>query len=121
MVILKAYVNDSKNHPLSVSLYNMLAYGVSGILLGASYFINNTWTYDATVWYAFVGGIFAALGGYPYIFAMPKAPGSVIQPLLGMVYPLIAIGGLFLFHEPVTWKVVCGIASGAVAIYLFNS
>ena len=121
MVLLKAYVNDTKNHPLSISLYNGLAYTVSGIILGATYFIGNTWNYDPAVWYAFVGGIFAALGGYPYILAMPKAPGSVIQPLIGMTYPLIALGGLFLFQEPMTLKVICGIACGAIAIYLFNS
>ena len=121
MLILKNYANDSKNHPLTMSLYNGFAYGISGILLGATYFIGNSWTFDPVAIYAFIGGIFASVGGLPYIIAMPKTPGSVLQPLIGMTYPLIAIGGLFLFHEPITMKVICGISFGFIAIYLFNS
>ena len=121
MVMLKKYANDSKNHPMSLTLYNIFAYSISGIILGGTYFIGNTWSFDPIVWYAFFGGVFANLGSYPYMMAMPKAPGSVIQPLLGMTYPLIAIGGLCLFHEPITIKVVLGILSGVIAIYLFNS
>ena len=121
MIILKNYANDTENnHPLTLSIYNGFAYGITGILLGLTYFISNTWTYDPIVWYAFVGGIFANVGGLPYILAMPKVQGSVLQPLIGMTYPLIAIGGLFLFHEPVTTKVICGIACGFIAIYLFS-
>ena len=121
MIVLKNYANDDKNNPYCMGIYNGFAYGIAGVLLGATYLIGNPWHFECSMLYAMAGGFFAGLGGIPYIKALPLAPGSMIQPLLGMTYPLIALGGLFIFREQITAKVIIGIACGVVAIYLFNS
>ena len=102
-----------------MSLYQLWAYAIFGVLMGATYFIDHPWVYSPNLWLAMVGGFFAVVGGVPYIMSMSKAPGSVIQPLMGMVYPLIAISGLIFLGEPITAKTVCGIICAAVSLFFF--
>lgn len=120
-LVLKFVANDKKNNAYSMNIYSMTAYAIAGLIIGGTYFIHNPFFYEHSLWFAFGAGFLAVLGNLPYLMCLPKAPGSVVMPLMGMIYPCVAIGGILLFHEPITPKVIVGIVAGAVAIYLFNS
>lgn len=120
-LILKFVANDKNNNAYSMNLYSMTAYGIAGLIIGGTYFIGHEFYYEHSLWFAFIAGFLAAMGNLPYLMCLPKAPGSVVMPLMGMIYPCVAIGGILLFYEPITVKIIIGIMAGTLAIYLFNS
>ena len=119
MVVLKAFAD--KVPPRTHMIYFNIPYTLLGLVLGAIYLSSHPFVYSPILWASFAGGVLAALGSITYFKAIPLAPGSILQPLVGMCHPLIAIMCLVFLHEPVTAKVICGISSIAVAIYLFSS
>ena len=119
MVVLKAFAD--KVPPRTHLIYCNIPYTIFGLLLGAIYLSSHPFVYSPILWASYAGGFLGALGSITYFKAIPLAPGSILQPLIGMCHPLIAIMCLVFLHEPVTAKVICGISSIAIAIYLFSS
>ena len=67
-----------------------------------------------------VAGLLCGLGAITFFAALPKASGSVLIPLAGLYIPLAAVGCLLLLREPVSLRVVLGIACGGAAVLLLG-
>ena len=69
---------------------------------------------------AFFGGALAGLGGLLLYYALFKGAGiSTIIPIIRILsITLVAIGGVLLFGEPVTFKFVFGLVLALSGVYL---
>lgn len=65
-------------------------------------------------------GVLCAVGAIAFFKALPLAPGSVLMPLVGLYTSAAAIGCLFLFHEPISLRVVAGMLCAAAAVVLLG-
>ena len=72
---------------------------------------------------AFLGGALAGLGGLLLFYALFKGAGiSTIIPIIRILsIILVAIGGVLLFGEPVTFKFISGLALALSGVYLLLS
>jgi len=118
-IVLKSYAHrlSYKTH----MIYFNIMYIFVGLILGIIYFFQNGFVYTHTIWVSFFAGVLSAIGGVTYFIANTKAPGSTMQPLTGMCIPIGGILCLIFLKEPITPKVICGIASVVITIYLFSS
>jgi drug/metabolite transporter (DMT)-like permease len=67
-----------------------------------------------------LAGTLCALGAITFFKALPMAPGSLLMPLVGLYTFVSAIGCLFLFHEPISLRVVAGMLCAAGAVVLLG-
>lgn len=69
---------------------------------------------------AFLGGTLAGLGGLLLFYALFKGAGiSTIIPTIRILsIVLVAIGGVLLFGEPITFKFVSGLVLALSGVYL---
>jgi bacterial/archaeal transporter family protein len=67
-----------------------------------------------------VAGVLCAVGAITFFKAVPMAPGSLLMPLVGLYTLVSAIGCLFLFHEPISLRVVTGILCAGMAVVLLG-
>jgi drug/metabolite transporter (DMT)-like permease len=72
---------------------------------------------------AFLGGTLAGLGGLLLFYALFKGAGiSTTIPIIRILsIILVAIGGVLLFGEPVTFKFVSGLVLALSGVYLLLS
>jgi bacterial/archaeal transporter family protein len=67
-----------------------------------------------------LAGVLCAVGAVAFFRAIPKAPGSLLMPLVGL-YPVVAaLGCIVFFKEPVSLRVVLGILCAAAAAFLLG-
>lgn len=67
-----------------------------------------------------LAGVLCAVGAITFFRALPMAPGSLVIPLVGLYTSLSAVGCLFLFHEPISLRVVVGIVCAGAAAFLLG-
>jgi transporter family protein len=65
-------------------------------------------------------GVLCAVGAITFFKAIPMAPGSLLMPLVGLYTLVSAIGCLFLFHEPLSLRVMAGILCATAAVVLLG-
>ena len=74
-------------------------------------------------WYAFLGGLLAGLGGFLLFYLLSKGLAvSTTLPLIRVLsIVLVAVGGVLLFSEPVTLKLVIGLVLAVLGVYTILS
>ena len=68
----------------------------------------------------FFGGILCGIGAITFFKAMPTASGSLLMPIIGLYVLIASIGCLIFFKEPLTLRVVLGVAFATAAILLLS-
>lgn len=69
---------------------------------------------------ALVAGALCGVGGIAFFKAVPRVPGSVLFPLVGLYALVSAVGSLLIFKEPMTLKLMLGIVCATAAIMLLS-
>lgn len=65
-------------------------------------------------------GVLCAVGAITFFKAIPLVPGSVLMPLVGLYTLVSAMGCLFLFQEPLSFRLVAGILCAVAAVVLLG-
>ena len=73
----------------------------------------------ASLW-PLAAGVLCGLGAITFFKGLGGAPGSVFLPLVGLATLVSAVGCLVFLHEPVSLRVVAGIACAIAAIVLLS-
>jgi drug/metabolite transporter (DMT)-like permease len=71
-------------------------------------------------WWSILAGVLCGLGAVTFFVGLPKAPGSVYIPLIGLYVVVAAIGCLVFFKEPISARVIVGMICAVAAIVLLG-
>ena len=75
------------------------------------------------IWYAFLGGLLAGLGGFLLFYLLSKGLAvSTIVPVIRILnIVLVTVGGILLFSEPLTLKLIIGLVLAMLGVYTILS
>lgn len=76
-------------------------------------------TSRAALWPA-AAGVLCGLGAVTYFKGIAAAPGSIFLPLVGLSTIVSAVGCLIFLDEPVSLRIILGIACAMAAIVLLS-
>lgn len=119
-VILKFFANNENNNPIIMSIYCFLCYCLVGLIGGAVYYFHYQPVFVPLKLLAMLNGFMVVFGNMLLIKCYKKAPGVIVNGLLGLNFTIIAVGGIILFHEPINLKIIIGIISAGLALLFFN-
>jgi len=69
---------------------------------------------------ALLAGVLCGVGGIAFFKAVPRVPGSILFPLVGLYALVSAVASLLIFKEPFTLKLMLGIVCATAAIILLS-
>lgn len=76
--------------------------------------------FSRTSLWPIAAGVLCGLGAITYFKGIGGAPGSVFVPLVGLSALVSGVGCLVFLHEPVSLRVVLGMACALAAIVLLS-
>lgn len=119
-VILRS-VSEKMSWQISMFAF-VIGYAVVSTLVGGIHMKATGWqqVVSTPVFVACVCGAICGLGAMAFFKALPLAPGSIVNSLVGMYIPLTAIACLIFLREPVSARTVIGILCAGLAVVLLS-
>jgi len=78
--------------------------------------VNNVNIMKGTSLFALGAGVLCGIGAITFFKAIPLVSGSILMPLIGLYVLVAALGCLIILKEPVSLRVILGIAFAVTAI-----
>lgn len=66
-------------------------------------------------------GILCGVGAIAFFKVIPRVPGSILLPLIGLYTLVSAVGCLLIFREPLTVRIALGIVCATAAVALLST
>jgi transporter family protein len=115
-------LSSTGNNPVAASMVFITVQFLAQIIMGAHFITRSDFNMDmASIKYAIIGGIAAAIATIIFFLALESGPLSKVSPIVNMSLLVSVLLGVIILKEAVNIRIAAGIVFAILSIFMLTN